>query len=621
MGTDEMTHEEQKERIRRRVNVRIDESRYEYYPETQHNESVDNDAPQRVGIYVRVSTDDVHQSMSYELQKKYYEEFVTRHPKWKLVDLYADEGISGTSLKHRDQFNRMIQDAKAGKLDLIITKSVSRFARNVVDFLGMVRMLAEHSPRIGVFFEAECIYSLNERSQMALSFQATMAEEESRNKSRSMEASLRMRLDHGLPLTPKLLGFTHNEDGKLIPDPESAHIPKLIFYMYLYGFTTEQIAETLTALGKKTYLGNVQWSVASVTQILKNERYCGDVFTRKTFTPDVISHKVVKNRGERPRSRYLDEHEAIISRDDFIAVQHMLQNARYRNKSLLPELSVIPEGLLKGYVIINTRWSAFHEEDYHRASASAYPDEPVPEIPNTVNVQVQEGEFDLRGFELVHLDFFDSGRQPLLTIGDRKMQFSSECFRRLSTLGYVEVLIHPTLKKIAVRSSTKENRNAVHWGNKSGARMYSRPIPCTAFFMTLYGILGWNPENRYRLYGTLTENGSEAVLIFDAIDPTVYLRLKGKESEDRPEIVLNKQRNRVGAVPTERAETFGKEFLYEQASVPDLSREEWHLRNSGRLFSNGQNLRVTPFQELEAYLEAHLKGMPIWEETRNGRPL
>ena len=292
-----MTHEEQKERIRQRVNVRIDESRYEYYPETQHNESVDNDAPQRVGIYVRVSTDDVHQSMSYELQKKYYEEFVTRHPKWKLVDLYADEGISGTSLKHRDQFNRMIQDAKAGKLDLIITKSVSRFARNVVDFLGMVRMLAEHSPRIGVFFEAECIYSLNERSQMALSFQATMAEEESRNKSRSMEASLRMRLDHGLPLTPKLLGFTHNEDGKLIPDPESAHIPKLIFYMYLYGFTTEQIAETLTALGKKTYLGNVQWSVASVTQILKNERYCGDVFTRKTFTPDVISHKVVKNRG------------------------------------------------------------------------------------------------------------------------------------------------------------------------------------------------------------------------------------------------------------------------------------------------------------------------------------
>ncbi len=180
----------------------------------------------------------------------------------------------------------MIADARAGKLDLIITKSVSRFARNVVDFLGMVRMLSEHNPRIGVFFEAECIYSLNERSQMALSFQATMAEEESRNKSRSMETSLRMRLDHGLPLTPKLLGFTHDEYGKLVPDPETAHIPKLIFYMYLYGFSTQQIADTLTVLGKKTYLGNIKWTSSGITQTLRNERYCGDVFTRKTYTPD-----------------------------------------------------------------------------------------------------------------------------------------------------------------------------------------------------------------------------------------------------------------------------------------------------------------------------------------------
>ena len=128
-----MTHEEQKERIRQRVHVKIDEQHYEYYPETEHTETYDNDICQRVGIYVRVSTDDVHQSMSYELQKKYYEDFVVRHPKWKLIDIYADEGISGTSLKHRDEFNRMIADARAGKLDLIITKSVSRFARNVVD--------------------------------------------------------------------------------------------------------------------------------------------------------------------------------------------------------------------------------------------------------------------------------------------------------------------------------------------------------------------------------------------------------------------------------------------------------------------------------------------------------
>ena len=373
-----MTHDEQRERIIKRVHAKIDEQHYEYFPETEHTETYDNDAHQRVGIYVRVSTDDIHQSMSYELQKKYYEDFVIRHPKWQLVDIYADEGISGTSLKHRDEFNRMIADAKAGKLDLIITKSVSRFARNVVDFLGMVRMLSEHSPRIGVFFEAECIYSLNERSQMALSFQATMAEEESRNKSRSMETSLRMRLDHGLPLTPKLLGYTQDDSGKLTPDPETRQIPKRIFFMYLYGYSSQQIADALTALGKKTYLGNARWTANGIVRILRNERYCGDVFTRKTFTPDVISHRSIKNRGERPRSRYTDEHEAIVSRDDFIAVQHMLDNAKYRNRSILPELKVIKEGLLQGYVIINPRWSGFTAEDYIRASASAYVDQELP---------------------------------------------------------------------------------------------------------------------------------------------------------------------------------------------------------------------------------------------------
>ena len=251
---------------------------------------------------MRVSTDDYRQTTSFELQRQYYEEFVRRHAKWELVQIYADEGISGTSRKHRDAFNQMITDAKAGKIDLIITKSVSRFARNVEDFLSSIRSLSEHNPPVGVFFESENIYSLKEDSSMALSFQATMAEEESRNKSRSMETSLRMRLDHGLPLTPKLLGFDHDENGKLIPDPENYRIPKLMFYMCLYGYSTRQIADKLTALGKKTYLGNVKWTASGVVATLRNERYCGDVFTRKTFTRDVLSHKSVKNRGERPRA-------------------------------------------------------------------------------------------------------------------------------------------------------------------------------------------------------------------------------------------------------------------------------------------------------------------------------
>ena len=208
-----LTIDEQKERVRRRVNAQVDPDKYEYYPETVSSDHYKSDEFQRVAVYARVSTDDVRQTSSFELQKTYYEEFIAKHPKWVLVDIYADEGISGTTTVHRTEFNRMIADAKAGKIDLIITKSVSRFARNVEHFLQAVHSLADHSPRIGVFFESENIFSLKEDSQMLLSFQATMAEQESRNKSRSMETSLRMRLDHGLPLTPKLLGYMLNADG------------------------------------------------------------------------------------------------------------------------------------------------------------------------------------------------------------------------------------------------------------------------------------------------------------------------------------------------------------------------------------------------------------------------
>lgn len=225
--------EQQKQKVKKRYNVTIDPENYMFIPAKKQTDYYDNDVNQRVAIYVRVSTDDVRQTTSYELQKKYYEEFVTRHPNWTLVKIYADEGISGTSLKKRDEFNRMIADCRAGKIDMIITKSVSRFARNVEDFIGTVRNLAELKPRVGVFFESKAIFSLNDDSQMALTFQATMAEEESHTRSRSMETSLRMRLDHGIPLTPKLFGYTHDEEGELQINPEEAPTVKLMIFVCL----------------------------------------------------------------------------------------------------------------------------------------------------------------------------------------------------------------------------------------------------------------------------------------------------------------------------------------------------------------------------------------------------
>ena len=283
----------QKDRVRRRINTKIDPENYEFRPAKKQVDYYDNEVEQRVAVYARVSTGNVQQTTSYELQKKYYEDFVIHHPNWTLVKIYADEGISGTSLAHRDEFNQMISDCRAGKIDMIITKSVSRFARNVVDCISMVRMLAELSNPVGVFFESECIFSLKDDSQMALSFQATMAQEESHIRSRSMETSLRMRLDGGLPLTPKLLGYSHDSEGNLVINPEEESTVRLIFYMYLYGYSTAEIAQILTEQGRKTYLGNVTWTSSSIVQVLRNERHCGDVLTRKTFTPNYLTHKAV----------------------------------------------------------------------------------------------------------------------------------------------------------------------------------------------------------------------------------------------------------------------------------------------------------------------------------------
>ena len=262
----------EKEKVRKRMRVEVDPDNYLYIPAKKPIDFYDTELPQRIAIYVRVSTDDIRQTTSYELQQKYYEDYVSHHANWTLVKIYADEGISGTSLKHRDAFNEMIDDCRAGKIDLIITKNVSRFARNVMITIGLARELAQMKNPVGIFFESEAIFSLNDDSQMALTFQATMAEEESHTRSRSMETSLRMRLDNGIPLTPKLLGYTHDADGNLVINPEEAKTVKLAFFMYLFGYTTQQIADTFIALERRSYLGNIKWTSSSIVQILRKLR-------------------------------------------------------------------------------------------------------------------------------------------------------------------------------------------------------------------------------------------------------------------------------------------------------------------------------------------------------------
>ena len=603
---------ERKERVRRRINTKVDPENYEFIPAKKPIDYYDNDIRQRVAVYARVSTDNVQQTSSYELQKKYYEDFVVHHPNWTLVKIYADEGISGTSLAHRDEFNSMIADCRSGKIDMIITKSVSRFARNVVDCISMVRMLAELPSPVGVFFESECIFSLKDDSQMALSFQATMAQEESHIRSRSMETSLRMRLDGGLPLTPKLLGYSHDADGNLVVNPDEAPTVKLIFYMYLYGYSTSDIAAALTELGRKTYLGNVKWTSNSIVQVLRNERHCGDVLTRKTFTPNYLNHKARKNRGDRPQSLYRNHHEGIVSRDDFIAVQHLLNNSKYGNRSILPELRVIDSGLLRGFVTINPRWAGFKPADYYQASASIHPpDEQQADASLPSSITLVPGDFDMRGFEIARSEFFDNYHRPYVLFQDKRIKFSTTCVRSFGKDNHVELLVNPVEMKFAVRTAAKSSRNAVVFSKVSDGKYQPRDIAGAAYVETLFQLFGWSPDLKYRIAGALFQTETESAYIFDVNDAEAFIKsylLSGSKSTEQakePVQPLSISGKRVRAVPEEWIGSFGKQYYLHQQSFPpvcDQSEEDWKIRMEGQLYETGQKLRVTGFDVLRDYI-------------------
>ena len=603
-----LSKQQQKEKIRERYKG-INPDILEVIPARKRADFYD-DEPRRVAVYVRVSTDDPRQTSSYELQKNYYEDMVQRHESWTLVEIFADEGISGTSLRHRDAFNRMVRECKAGKIDLIITKSVSRFARNIVDCISIVRELGALNPPVGVFFETEHIFTLKDDSEMGLSFQATMAQEESHVKSNIMNASIEMRFSHGIVLTPVLLGYDHDENGELVINEEEAKTVRLIFFMYLYGYTCQQIAEVLTDLGCETKKGNTTWSAGSVLQQLRNERHCGEVLTRKTYTPSYLNHKSKKNTGDRTQHRWRGHHEAIISRDDFIAVQHLIDNAKYGNKGILPELQVIPEGALKGFVSINPRWAGFHDVDYEVASESVYENSEYTS-PEPKDVEAKSGDFDLRGFEIARSQFFDTAGKICVSFSRENIVFSAACIRKFEGIQYIEMLVHPGEHLIAMRKATKDNRNAMRWSRLSeNGTWIPRTLSGAAFLGTLYAMFGWNTDYKYRVRGVRRQKDAESVILFDMRETEVFMpqtilleeAIKDGESplNENVEPVMPNTKKSFMAYPSAWADNFGSNY-YRHAQARELATIDidgaWQITEEAQPFSN-MELNVTPADEL-----------------------
>ena len=609
-----LSSQERKIRIRERYKG-IDEELLDVIPAIKQDNFYDEDKVKRVGVYARVSTDDPRQTSSYELQKNYYNDLVSRRPDWDLVDIYADEGISGTSLAHRDEFKRMIADCEAGKLDLIVTKSISRFARNLMDCVGHIRMLKALNHPVGVFFETEHLYTLDANSEMTLSFMATLAQEESHTKSEIMNASIEMRFKRGIFLTPALLGYDLDEDGNLVINEEEAKTVRLIFFLYLYGFSTKEIADTMTELGRTTKRGKVTWSAGGILDILQNERHCGDVLARKTFTPDYLTHKSKKNNHDRNQYRMKDHHESIVSRDDFIAVQRLISCSKYGNKSILPALHVVSDGLLSGFVSINPRWAGFKPNDYYEACHSAdyaYDSLEVFHAEHAAN----EGEFDLRGYEIAHGQFFEASDRCCVTIAHKGITFSQAAIKHFENTLTVEMLIHPDKKLLAVRHVKADAVNAVAWAKRSNGKIVAKKISGTACLPTIFTLLDWKEDCRYRLLGSLYQKDSSSVLIFDmkeieVLIPQHVIDQSGQQANESAMIPFKDSTSKqILAYPNEWENSFGNSFYNHEH---DAQKEKANFESSPQIPASEPykepDIKVTDQITLKTEIETMIAAM------------
>jgi len=274
-----------------------------------------------VAGYARVSTEKEEQQSSYEAQVDYYTKYIKERPDWNFIAVYTDEGISATNTKKRDGFNQMIQDALDGKIDLIITKSVSRFARNTVDSLTAVRKLKAEN--IEIYFEKENIWTFDSKGELLITIMSSLAQEESRSISENVTWGWRKRIADGKVSMSygQFLGYEKGEDGTPQIVEEEAEIVRLIYTLFLQGKTPTTIAKQLTAKGIPTPGGKEHWQCNVVESILTNEKYKGDALLQKTFTTDFLTKKMKPNEGEVPQFYVTDSHDGIIDAEMFDYVQ------------------------------------------------------------------------------------------------------------------------------------------------------------------------------------------------------------------------------------------------------------------------------------------------------------
>ena len=527
--------EKRKAEIRDRIHKQTEQgqkSAKDYFRPAKPTPSIYDSDLKRVAVYARVSTSSEEQISSIENQTLYYTKKIAETENWNLQDIYSDEGKSGTSLRKRDAFKRMMRDAKDQKMDLIICASISRFARNFSDCMTQIAALKTMHPAhpIGVYFETENIYTLNPSSQYSLDIQALLADWESGNKSRRMILSYDQRIMTGQYPVTDLMGYRHTKDGQLVIEPEEAKTVRFIFLAFIYGYNYDQIAMILTQKKRSTLRGRQEWNGVMVANIMKNERRWGDLEARKSIVVDYKLGKVTKNNGNRCSAYVPEHHEAIVS-PGIARAAHLVASSK--KKCGVQDIVVIQQGALKGFVGIHPNWSGISVDSIHSLCLRAYLPEEVAKLNDIAEMRAgTKLEKPLRSEYLtISGTCFINQSSPVITISKNGIRFSKACHTRLDDCEHVELLYHPILQVVILRKSNRDASTAIHWENKD---KICSSFSSRAFSGVIFEAMNWKWSCRYQCRGICRGKENAKFLIFELDESRILIRKNQYEQiEDR----------------------------------------------------------------------------------------
>jgi site-specific DNA recombinase len=577
----------------------------------------------RVAAYCRVSTAEEEQTSSFELQVKTYRDLINSTPEYKLVNIYADEGISGTNLEHREGMQQMIEDCKAGKIDLILTKSMSRFARNVKDTLEILQELNNLPRPVEVKFETEHIDTFDPGNQVLLTMMASMAEQESRTKSDIMNWSYENRIKNGIFLTPPLYGYDQDENGNLVVNPQEAKVVQFIYLAYILGYSCQDVADILTSLEIKTYNDKDKWSACTIRNIIRNERHCGDLIAHKTYTPDFLTHKHKPNHGERTWVKKEDHHEPIVTKKIwFAANRKMTVAAVNKSGAPMPSLSVVDQGILKGFVPVDRNMRGFTSEDYEEATSSAYEQEnnhqteqsSGVDIDATTNQSLEQRSQAYSGYQIVRSMYFGTSDKKVLTLQNGKIRFNTNCMKEFGEIEYVEILLNTKVKQLAVRPCISDSPTAIHWGRRSDDN-YWRPsaLSCRGFMKPLCDLMGWDPEAKLRFVGQCVTEDTGKCLIFNLSDPEITTTIVTEENalsdddqESMPQVITSKQDRieKEESIRQEKIISYADDDFGQDAVEAELEKMtyfgDWEVLRPAKLYRYCCDITEEELSEIEA---------------------